>query len=165
METETREIVEFKSEMSMKEYLQLLGENECYDQQFCYIAFGQVKIHQTKQLMKLLLKGIEANRNGKFNNTEFVNSIRDMMLKHTEELEELLDLYKIIYKSNYIDENETNKAHIYFDSELLKGEAETNINILIEYICKLKIEIKIVDRGTEPFVKRWCNYEDVYDRP
>jgi hypothetical protein len=45
------------------------------------------------------------------------------------------------------------------------GEAETNINILIEYICKLKIEIKIVDRGTEPFVKRWRNYEDVYDRP
>ncbi len=116
-----------------------------------------------KQLVQLLLRRIEANRNGKFNNTEFVNLIRDMMLKHTEELDELLDLYKIIYKSNYIDENETNKAHIYFDSELLKGEAETNINILIEYICKLKIEI--VERGTEPFVKRWRNYKDVYDRP
>jgi len=89
------------------------------------------------------------------------------MLKHTEELDKLLDLYKIIYKSNYIDENETNKAHIFFDSELLKGEAESNINILVntEYICKLKIEIKIVDRGTEPYVKRWHNYEDVYERP
>jgi len=43
-----------------------------------------------------------------------------MILKQTEELDELLDLYKIIYKSNYIDENETNKAHIYFDSEILK---------------------------------------------
>ncbi len=55
-----------------------------------------------------------------------------MILKQTEELDELLDLYKIIYKSNYIDENETNKAHIYFDSELLKGEAETNINIQVK---------------------------------
>ncbi len=43
------------------------------------------------------------------------------MLKHTEELEKLLDLFKIIYKANYIEENKTNKAHIYFDSELLKG--------------------------------------------
>ncbi len=88
-----------------------------------------------------------------------------MMLKHAEELDELLDLYKIVYKSNYIDENETNKAHIYFESELLKRKAKTNINILVEYICKLKIEVKIVDRGTEPFVKRWRNYEDVYERP
>jgi hypothetical protein len=87
------------------------------------------------------------------------------MLKHAEELDELLDLYKIVYKSNYIDENETNKAHIYFESELLKRKAKTNINILVEYICKLKIEVKIVDRGTEPFVKRWRNYEDVYERP
>ena len=151
--------------MNMKEYLQLLGENECYDHQFCYIALGQVKMHQIKQLAQLLLKGIEANRNGKLNNTEFINSIRDMMLKHAEELDELLDLYKIVYKSNYIDENETNKAHIHFESELLKREAKTNINILVEYICKLKIEVKIVDIGTEPFVKRWRNYEDAYERP
>jgi len=33
------------------------------------------------------------------------------MLKHTEELEKLLDLFKIIYKANYIEENKTNKAH------------------------------------------------------
>jgi len=62
------------------------------------------------------------------------NLIREMILKHTEELEKFLDLFKIIYKANYIEENDTNKAHIYFDSELLKGEAESNINTLGEYI-------------------------------
>jgi len=50
-----------------------------------------------KQLIQLLLKGIEENRKGKFNTTEFINLICDMMLKHIEELDELVG-----YIQNYI---------------------------------------------------------------
>jgi hypothetical protein len=105
----------------MDEYLCLLDEKVYYDEQYCNIALGQVKIHQIKQLKQFLLKGVEDNKKGNFNNDEFINLIRDMMLKQTEELDELLDLFKIVYKANFIEENETNKVHIYFDSELLKG--------------------------------------------
>ncbi len=77
----------------MKEYLRLLGENACYDEQYCQIALGQVKTHRIKAASTTSnKKRIEANINGNFNNTEFINLIRDMMLEHTEELDELLDL-------------------------------------------------------------------------
>ena len=85
------------------------------------LHLGQAKIHQINQLKQLLLKEIEDNKKDNFNNDEFINLIRDIMLKHTEELDELLNLFKIVYKANFIEEIETNKVHIYFDSELLKG--------------------------------------------
>ena len=143
MDNETSETIESKAEVDIDEYLCLLGENAYYDEQYCKITLGQVKIHQIKQLKQLLLKRIEDNKKGNFNNDEFINLIRDMMLKHTEELD---DLFKIVYKANFIEENETNKAHIYFDSELLKGKAEVNVDIINEYISKLKIEIQITDK-------------------
>jgi hypothetical protein len=73
MDNETRETIEFKAEMDMDEYLCLLGENAYNDEQYCNNALGQVKIHQIKQLKQLLLKGIEDNKKGNFNNDEFIN--------------------------------------------------------------------------------------------
>jgi hypothetical protein len=58
------------------------------------LALGQVK---TVSNQAASASSIKANRNGNFNNTEFINLIRDMMYRrHTEELDKLLDLYKII---------------------------------------------------------------------
>ncbi len=57
MEIGTREIIEFKSEMYMKEYLQLLGQNACYDEQYCYIALGQVKTVSNQAASATSIKG------------------------------------------------------------------------------------------------------------
>ena len=88
----------------MDEYLCLLDEKVYYDEQYCNIALGQVKIHQIKQLKQFLLKGVEDNKKGNFNNDEFINLIRDMMLKQTEELDELLNLFKIVTSTVIYDD-------------------------------------------------------------
>ena len=43
--------------MDMKEYQRLLGENACYDEQYCYIALGQVKTVSNQAASATSIKG------------------------------------------------------------------------------------------------------------
>ena len=78
----------------------------------------------------------------------------------------MLDAFKVEYKSYYITEHETDKAHRFLKIVLAANDSNnTNQNAIIAYIAKMEIEISLLEQSKLEYKRRWLNSENMYISP
>jgi len=83
---------------------------------------------------------------------------------HTENMNELLDMFNINNKFELLDEHESRKALIFLKTQLIDNDSnDINQHSLNSFIVKLNIEELIINTAMKPFIEKWINYEDVYE--
>jgi hypothetical protein len=162
---ETREIVDSELNMSFETYLQEIGAYGYTDEQYYHIALSNLRLRQLKELRQLLLEIKFKLNNKQMLKVEALESLRLLELEQTENISELLDLYNVEHKCELLDEHESRKALIFFKSQLVDYSSNnTNDHSINSFIIKLNIEELFLGIELKPFVEKWINYEDVYDR-
>jgi hypothetical protein len=160
---ERREIINFDLNMTMEEYLQEIGAYGYVDDQYFQIAITHARVKHITELRNILLDILRILSTNQYNKTVEVNKINDLSSQHTEEINDLLDVFGINNKSMYIDEHESYKAHTYLEKVLCDVDS-TNRHVVNGFIAKLSIEECILLEIVKPYEDRFSNYEDVYDR-
>lgn len=116
-------------------------------------------VKQITELRNVLLNHLRLTQTDHYNKTVEINKLNELSSRHTEEINDLLDLFDVNSKAMYIDEHESNKAHIYL-GKMLSEITPVNWNIINGYIIKLGIEECILTESVKPYEEWFSNYED-----
>jgi len=155
---------------SVTEYGKKLAEKGYLIMDHIDLSICAVRLHQYKKLRTFLntqiwMSKIIANRSMSIDKQKLLIELRSLAMKHTENLNDLLDLFKLEYKSYYITEHETEKAFNYLRIVMTKFDANNknhNHYIILGYIAKLNIEITLLEEREKELKRRWENGEDIY---
>ncbi len=159
-----REIIVFESDMTMTDYLQEIGAFAYVDEQYFHIAVSDARLKHIAELRKFLLINMRLIQIRQFYAAKAIQELNDLSSQHTEDINDLLDLFSIANKSTYIEEHETSKAHTYC-MKMIDGSNANNLSVLNDLFNKLKIEECVLTESVAPYKNKFINFEDVYDRP
>jgi hypothetical protein len=136
--SEQREIIDSALNMSFKSYLKEIGTDAYNDEQYYQIAVYQLKLKQIKELKYLLV-----SLTNKFRNRQIIKidalKLKKMEQMHTENMNELLDMFNIDNKFELLDEHESRKALIFLKTQLIDNDSnDINQHSLLSLNLTLK---------------------------
>jgi hypothetical protein len=123
------------------EYLNKLAEKELIRYDYFEVALSEIRIMHIKEIKEILVQAKRKLSKNMFKTKYFLREITRMVMKHSENLEELLERYNVNYKSFFLDETEAKKANAYFRKNINERNAEHNQMIIMNYWLKLDIEL------------------------
>jgi hypothetical protein len=119
---------------NFSEYLNKLAERELIRYDYFEVALSETRIMHIKEIKEILVQAKMKLSKNMFKTKYFLREITRILMKHSENLEELLERYNVNYKSFFLDETESKKANAYFRKNINECNA-------CNYWLKLDIEL------------------------
>jgi len=104
--SEQREIIDSDLNMSFKSYLKENSTDGYNDEQYYQIAVYQLRLKQIKEIKYLLVALTNKFRNRQITKIDALKKLKKLEQMHTENMNELLDMFNINNKSELLDEHE-----------------------------------------------------------
>jgi len=103
-----------------------------------------------KEIKEMLVQAKMKLSKNMFKTKYFLREITRILMKHSENLEELLERYNVNYKSFFLDETESKKANAYFRKNINECNA-------CNYWLKLDIELDYQLDNQTAIKYEWAN--------
>ncbi len=122
-------------------YMEILQLKELIMYDFFEVALLQVKLVQGVDIKKFVAVGWNKIKALLFTRTRFLHSLRSTSSNHHGQLEKLVEVFRVIAPSTYLDDYESLKAKHYFEKNL--REYNTDINRHVVQMSMLRVDIEI----------------------
>jgi len=110
-----------------------------------------------KEIKELLVQAKMKTSKNMFISKYFLREVTRIMMRHIENLEELLERYNVKYKSFFLDEIESKKANSYFRKNIKECNTDNNQMITMNYLLKLDIELEYQIDNQTVIKYEWAN--------
>jgi hypothetical protein len=135
---------------NFSEYLNKLAERELIRYDYFEVALSETRIMHIKEIKEILVQAKMKLSKNMFKTKYFLREITRILMKHSENLEELLERYNVNYKSFFLDETESKKANAYFRKNINECNA-------CNYWLKLDIELDYQLDNQTAIKYEWAN--------
>jgi len=121
-------------------YLSKLIQHKLLVNDHLDLSIAEMRLFQLVNLRESLVTSIHEIVKKSISRNEILSRMRTQSLKDIEDMDTMLDLFKVEYKSYYIEEHETNKAFRFLRMDLIHPDTNQRFLKILSNLVRSKNE-------------------------